>query len=189
MGGASAEAPAELRLHSSLRGIAAAFSTPVLLGGLGGWVLATRGLHPVPLGLVVLATVLAAVVLADYPLSSRFAADGIERRCPLRRHHLAWDGIDALQRAAGSRLRRRLVPVAGEDEGAGPRRRLVASPGGLVAVRGRRRYLLVDQPESPEEHDVLLALVAAAAPGVAVVAPRPPAGVPPTWLYRRRPPR
>jgi len=60
------------------------------------------------------------------------------------------------------------------------------APGGLVAACGRRRYLLTDRCEGAEEFDAVAAGVAVWAPGVPVLALRPPLDWPPTWLYRRR---
>lgn len=67
----------------------------------------------------------------------------------------------------------------------GPYGRTRPAPGGLVAACGRRRYLLVDRSEGAEEFDAVVDGLVAWAPGLAVHAARPPAGWPPTWLYRR----
>lgn len=165
-------------LHSSWWGIVTAFATPLLLVLIGGGTLAARGFHVVPAVILAVGVGLGAVALADFPVSCRFDGDGVERRCPLRRERLAWPSVDSIQRASGSRVRRLR---AADGDG----RRRVPSPGGLVARVGRRRYLLVDQPESAGEWEAVVGVVAASAPDVAVAAARPPAGVPPTWLYRR----
>ena len=191
-----------LVLHSSWRGILLSHATPLLLVVVGGLAIADGGAHPIALALIVLGVALEAVSLLDFPLSAVFGPEGVERRCLLRRRRLAWSEIDDLRRAPGPRLRR--VPAAHEERparapavphgsGSGrPRRggsgaRTRPAPGGLVAARGRRRYLLVDRVEGGEEYDALVRRVAAWAPGLAVHALRPPDGTPPTWLYGRRP--
>lgn len=199
---AGATAGQSVVLHSSWRGILLSHATPLLLVVLGGLATADAGPHPIALALMATGVALEAVSLLDFPLSAVFGPEGIERRCLLRRRRLAWSEVDDLRRAPGPRLRR--VPVAhGERHaaspapgaargrprrgrgGAGPGSR--PAPGGLVAARGRRRYLLVDRVEGGEEYDALVRGVSAWAPGLAVHALRPPDGTPPTWLYRRRP--
>lgn len=153
--------PRPLVLYSSrLRWLVVTSGAATLVVGLGA-VVVTHGPHPVPLA-GMLAGVLAALVVAyDQPLRCEFAPDGIVRVCPLRRQHLDWDDIVALER-----LRR---------------------GGGLVArLASGRRIVLVDRREGHAEHQRLRALVAEAAPGLAVSADEPPLDARPTDLYRRR---
>lgn len=99
-----------------------------------------------------------------------------------------------LPSAAGRGARsRRFRSAARSDGRGGPgsasgtrRARTRPAPGGLVAVCGRRRYLLVDRSEGAEEFDAVVGGLAAWAPGIAIHALRPPPDWPPTWLYRRR---
>jgi hypothetical protein len=139
------------------------------------------------------------VALFDYPTSAVLRPEGIERRSVLRRAVLPWRDVRELRRLPSSRLRRSapsLDPLTTHEAregrespdaaGRGARRGRVPRPGGLVAVRGRRRVLVTDQPESPGEFDAIVAAVARWAPHVEITAARPPDGVVPTWLYRPR---
>jgi hypothetical protein len=161
-------------LHSSWRGI---------IGGvLGAAVLVALGAVPMVLGrgglgapvLVVVGAVLLAVMLWDYPVASVFGPDGIERRALLRRHLLVWRGIDELARARPG-MRAALNWRSGG-----------LSSGGLVAVSGRRRYLLVDQAESRVEYGAVRAVMADGDAATLSMPPPPPPDTPPTSLYRRR---
>ncbi|HLF42418.1 MAG TPA: hypothetical protein VJA46_02690 [Acidimicrobiia bacterium] len=58
--------------------------------------------------------------------------------------------------------------------------------GGLVAVVGRRRYLLVNQVEGPGEYDELAAAVKKWSAATLLRAARPPESASPSYLYRRR---
>ena len=58
--------------------------------------------------------------------------------------------------------------------------------GGLTAVVGRRRYLLVDRAESLDEYQELFWLVDGLGHDVGIERVLPPdTEIPPTWLYRR----
>ncbi len=159
-----------MTLHSSWRGIigvhAGAFI--VLLIGVvsvvgGGW----RVFSAVMLGVGLLVAIGAA---ADFPIASTFDADGVRRHTLLRRQYLSWDKVTQLSRA-------RTGIVAGMRK---------ATLGGLVAVVGRRKYLLVDQGESGLEFDRLVAAVGDREEALALdVLRRPPDDAAPTWLYRR----
>ena len=134
--------PSSVTLHSSWRGVAASGlgATAVFGAGMVGVVLG--GWRLLPTGLLALGTLFLATVLFDYPVATTFDSDGVTRRMLLRRHRIGWDRIDQLTRSRpgfASNLR-------------GVRH------GGLTAAVGRRRYLLVDQPESPEEYDVVCAV-------------------------------
>lgn len=167
-----------MRVHSSWHGIALAFLSPALLVGVGATALVGRSFHVVPALLVAGGVALGAVALLDFPTSTAFLPAGIERRALLRRERLAWSEVSELRRAGGSWLRR--TPSSPDGE---PR---PGRPGGLVAVRRGRKYLLADQPESAQEYDTIVQRIRQWAPGVDVRATRPPDGLAPTWLYRPR---
>jgi hypothetical protein len=127
--------------------------------------------------LAFIAVIVGLIVVFDYPIASAFGPDGVQRRCLLRREWLVWDRIEALTRTSDS---------TGLQPGEGSRWRISRRPGGLVAVVGRRRYLLVNQCESREEcrrvRDGLLEWTEEPI----WVAGLPEDDQPPTWLYRRR---
>lgn len=163
--------PAEpVTLHSSWRGITLSFlgAGLLLFAGLLGGIFGRWGIPSIVMTAVGAIAFLG--VLFDYPIAVTFDGDGLVRRAMLRRQRLAWSEITHL-----SRTRPGFSAVV---------RRI--SHGGLVAVVGRRRYLLVDQLESGDEHDRIEAVVEQApdAPNFDTV-PRPPDGVTPTWVYRR----
>lgn len=162
----------ELTLHSSWRGIIGSFLGAALillmgvLGGLAGdW-------GTLSLIICAIGTLCLLGLAFDYPIASTFTDDGVVRRTVLRRQPLRWERVDHLTRARpgiAASLRK-------------------LSLGGLVAVVGRRRYLLVDQPESGEEFDELERVLVDSSseiPDIDLVI-RPGDGVSPTWLYRRR---
>lgn len=156
-----------MTLHASWRGRAAAFGSPLMILALGLVGVLDDGASGVSLAIVAVGLALELVSLWDFPLDATFGPEGVVRRCVLRREVLAWGRIEALHRAPRSWRHR-------------------ASPGGLAAAAGRRRWLLVDRTEGEEEYDAVVAGMAVWAPEVTVPAARPPAGTPPTWLYRRR---
>ena len=162
-------------LHSSWRGIVGSFLGAFLLLFLGVLAVSAAGWSLLSGGLLVVGVVMSVGTSWDYPLRSTFGPDGIERRCLLRRQHLGWDRVRQLSRSRSGLFSGGL--------------RL----GGLSAIVGRRRYLLVDQAESGAEHDDLDALLgdelgeAVGFDGLR----RPGDDVNPTWIYRRgrwRPP-
>lgn len=180
------DGPERVAVHSSLRGLSAAVVTPIALIALGAAALASGGPRAIPTLLLASGLVLAAVVLADFPRRSEFDLTGITRVCWLRRQHIAWDRVVAIERSrpSTSSHARNLTDRRSSSE------RVVS--GGLVA-RGskRRRWLLTDRVESREEHRQLTALLERVARPVAMRAPTPHEGAPPTDLYRRhrgRPP-
>lgn len=128
----------------------------------GGWGVASAGVTLMGVALV-------AVALFDYPVATTFDADGVTRRMVLRRHHLAWSSIDQLSRTRPG-LMRNLRKLA---------------HGGLVAVRGRRRYLLVDQCESLDEFGAVVRHAVYDGVDLAAGVPVPPDATLPTWLHRR----
>lgn len=157
-------------LHSSLVGIGFAFGGVLLLVALGVYAVVSVGAAVVSGVLVVVAFFAAAVVVLDMPISSSFDADGVTRRALLFHQRLRWDDIDRL-----SRVRKGMF------------RSSKASPtGGLIAVRGRRHYTLVDQMEGHVEHAALRKSLGEAGErlGIDRVA-QPALDQPPTWLHRR----
>jgi len=167
--GGTAGEDSTITLHSSWKG--------VVIGGLGALAVFGVGLSAtiasggatISVIILVLGVVFLATTLFDYPVSSRFDADGVERRALLRRHRISWDRVDQLTRTRPG-LRARAL-----------------TPGGLAAKIGRRRYLLVDQCESIAEFDALGEILAARYVELGVdemLAPHHDAD--PTWTYRRK---
>ena len=157
-----------MRLHSSWRGIVGGLIGGGVLGGFGLWAVVAVGPAPVPVIVLVLGVFVLAVMVADFPLSAEIGRDGVTRRTMLRAHHLPWTRIRMLSRGRPAVRVRSLTP------------------GPLVAVVGRRRYLLVDQVESRAEFDDLVDLLRSI--GRLVDAEEllpPPEGAAPTWVYRR----
>lgn len=162
-------APSSVTLHSSWRGLLASGLGATAVLGAGSVGVALGGWRLLPTGLTVLGGLFLAIVLLDYPVATSFDADGVTRRMPLRRHRIPWSRVDQLTRSRPgftSNLR-------------GVRH------GGLTAAVGRRRYLLVDQPESPEEYDAVCAVAGERLMDLGLFGGmRPPDGTNPTWLYR-----
>ncbi|MFQ5948627.1 MAG: hypothetical protein ACE5KX_07195 [Acidimicrobiia bacterium] len=171
-----------ITIYSSWRGLIAAGFSPAFLVGWGGYGVIVGGPRPFPLVLITLGALIGAVSLFDYPRKTRFTPEGVERICLLRRHRIPWKAISSLERARGSRPRRRRRFLAGDVE----REPRLSTFGGLVAVSGRRRhYLLVNQCESREEYDKLIAKVGEWSPQTFIRATQPPDTAPPSDLYRR----
>jgi hypothetical protein len=173
--------PDPVVVHSSLRGLGAGIVTPLVLLLLGGAALADGGLRWFPATLVVAGGVLAIVAVGDLPRRTEFDHGGITRVCWLRREHVPWGGVLAIERTRpGTAARTR--NLVDRREG---REQIVS--GGLVARgRGKRRWLLTDRVESRAEHDRLVALLASLEAPVTMRASAPHAAAPPTDLYRRR---
>lgn len=169
-----------MTVHSSVRGTVLAFLASAALLALGVAAIVSGGPHIVPVLLVVAGVGAAAVALLDLPRRAEFDREGITRVCWLRRQHLPWHRLVAIERTrpttasvvANSLDRRDGVPMR--------------VSGGLVA-RGakRRRWLLTDQVESQAEHDRIVRLLQSVASPVAMRAARPHPGAVPTDLYRR----
>jgi hypothetical protein len=157
-------------LHSSLTGIALSLGGVVLLWALAILAAASAGSTVVTWVLMVAAVVSAAVILFDMPISSSFDSDGVTRRALLWHQRLRWDDIDRL-----SRVRKGMF-----------RSSKAAPTGGLIAVRGRRHYTLVDQMEGHAEHAALRISLGEVGErlGIERVA-QPAIDQPPTWLHRR----
>lgn len=164
-------------LYSSRRGVATAVFSPAVLLAISVGTAITR---PVTASVVVIGAIgvaLAVVVAWDYPLRSEFTEFGIVRVCPLRRQHLPWDRVVAIERAPG---RARIRPKRDSEVGA------FRVPSGLVARVGRRRYLLTDQSEGAFEYDQLAAAIKTFDDVVMLRATRPPLTALPTTFSRRR---
>ena len=159
-----------MTLHSRWQGIIAAAigSSAVLLGGM--LVVADVGWRLMPTATVLFGGFLVAIVVFDYPVASSFDANGVTRRMVLRRQRLEWDRVELLSRS-------RPGMVSGF-------RRL--AHGGLVAVVGRRRYLLTDRCESLEEYEAVQEVLGDRATALMATTPEPTVGTVPTWWYRRR---
>lgn len=158
-------------IHSTWRTLLSSLIGAGLLfaGGLYGTI--ASGGHWFPIVLLALGAIFLLIVLVDFPLASRFSVDGVERRMVLRRHFIPWSRVRQLTRTRPG------VSMA--------ERRL--NPGGLSVLIGKRRYLLADRSESPDEFDALEELLEDAV-GDDIgweLLMRPNDGTPPTWLYRR----
>jgi hypothetical protein len=156
-------------LHTSWRGIVTSFAGALIVLVAGVLVVAAVGFRVLPTLVLVAGVVATLIVLFDYPIAVTFDADGLTRRTLLRRQRLRWSAIDQLSRS-------RPGVVAGV-------RRL--SHGGLVAVIGRRRYMLVDRCESPDEFAELERILDPIDDRILERVPRPHPTAGPTWLYRR----
>lgn len=146
------------------------------------WALAAGGVRVISVILGSAAIVLSAIAVFDYPVALRVSPEGLQRRCLGRRSILPWSSVQTITRTAD-------VASSATERGHLRRGR---GPGGLVAISGRRRYLLTNQSESRDEFEVLRSAVERWAPTVRFVATRPLEKQPPSWLYRHgrhRPPR
>lgn len=167
----------ELVLYSSIRGSISGLAAPLLLllAAAAGWWRQPR----VGTGMAIalgLAVVLLLAFLLDHPQRAVFDHTGVTRVCWWRHHHIGWTRIDRLSRGRGSAL-------------ANPRRKegpSVRATGPLVAVVGRRRYLLIDQCESRNEYEALRRSLEGWGVKASLAATPPPLDAPPTDLYRRK---
>lgn len=150
------------------------------------------GASAISLVLAIATFAIVSIVLLDYPVATSFDRRGVVRRCALRRHAIPWSRIDGLSRTADSAVvelgSSTTGSAAGSDgrSGATARRSVRGRPAGLVAVVGRRRYLLVNQSESRTECDRLRGLMEVWDTLEVWRAGHPDEDQPPTWLYRRR---
>lgn len=167
-----------LLLHTTLTGLLAAVVSPILLVGLGAFAVLREGPRPLPVTLLVLGLVVGVLAGLTLPRHVIVDVEGITRVCPLRRQHLPWSDIAAIERGPGSRTAR--------ARRAAPSEPAEVSGGLLARSHGRRRWMLTDRVESRQQYDELAAIVARAAPATSLDAPRPHAHAPPTDLYRRR---
>lgn len=160
-----------ITLHSSWRGITLSMVGALAVFLVGSIAVGANGFTPIPTVILVLGTVMVCAVVFDYPVASTFGRDDVVRRAMLRTHRIRWDRVDQLTRARPSLT-------------SGLRQ---LKPGGLTAKVGRRRYLLVDQCESEAEFDELSELLDARFVELAIDEMIvPPAGIDPTWTYRRK---
>jgi hypothetical protein len=166
----SSNGPSPIVLHCSLTWIALSIGGVVLLAALAVFAALTAGSTYLTWVLGVLAVASAAVILFDMPISSSFDAEGVTRRALLWHQRLRWDDVDRL-----SRVRKGMF-----------RSSKAAPMGGLIAVRGRRNYTLVDQMEGHSEHAALRVALGESGErlGIDRIA-QPPLDQPPTWLHRR----
>ena len=157
-------------LHSSLTGIALSCSGVAVLVALLVFSAGSGGALVVTVALAVGASLSAAVILFDMPISSSFDSAGVTRRALLRHQRLRWDDIDRLSRSRKGMFRSSKM----------------APTGGLIAVRERRNYTLVDRMEGHVEFARLRASLGEAGErlGIDRIA-QPPLDQPPTWLHRR----
>lgn len=156
-------------LHTSWRGIVTSAAGAFIVLAAGVLVVAAVGFRVLPTLVLVAGLIATLIVLFDYPIAVTFDADGLTRRTPLRRQRMQWSAIDQLSRS-------RPGIVAGVRK---------LAHGGLVAVVGRRRYMLVDRCESPDEFAELERLLDPIDEGILASVPRPHLAAAPTWLYRR----
>ncbi len=170
---ADGSAERTVTVHSSWRGIIGGFVGAGVIALGGSYGVAVAGARTFPVIVAVVGWILFLVMATDFPLASTFSTTGVERRMLLRRQSFRWRPTDRLSRTAP-----RIVLAE---------RRL--EHGGLTLVRGRRRYLLVDRPESGTEYDAVVATVEVdGGPGAELGAsylPRPSDSIPPSWIYRR----
>jgi hypothetical protein len=166
-----------LTLHSSWRMVIGGYVGPVALLAVVVFASVQRGFGPVAIVMGGVAVVLLAILLLDVPVATRFDPQGVERRMPLRHQRFAWTDIRQFTRASG-----RFVSTARWSSD----REVRLNRGGLVAVIGRRRYLLVDQPESRAEFGRLQELLERVAPELTDDSLMPPSDASPTYLYRRK---
>ena len=160
-----------ITIHSSWRGIVGSLLGALIILGLGLLGLWAAGeIRLIPMLFLIFGTAFLLIALFDYPVATTFDGDGVRRRSMLRSHTIEWDKVRSLTRTRPSIFR--------------TFRRLTS--GSLAVVVGRRRYLLVDQPESEAEYDELeevLGAIGAPVPLDNVV--RPGSANAPTWMYRR----
>jgi hypothetical protein len=165
----TAERDQQLTLHSGWRGILLSYLGAIAVFVAGVVSVAGAGARVVPVGLLIVGIVLVIGVLADYPISTRFSVDGVQRRALVRHHLIRWDTVTAFTRARPS------IRVAQRG----------FAPGGLTALVGRRNYLLVDRVESGGEYDRLDTLLRSWDIDLGL-GMRPSDNVAPTWMYRRK---
>jgi hypothetical protein len=169
----ASEGEASITIHSSWRGVVGGYFGAGVIALGGSYGVLAAGFRWFPVIIFVIGWGLVAVMALDFPVASTFSAQAVERRMALRRQRFEWRPDDRLSRTAPK-------IILGE-------RRL--EHGGLTLVRGKRRYLLVDRPESGAEYDEIVRIVEAPGAGGAQLGasrlPRPADSLPPSWLYRR----
>jgi hypothetical protein len=156
-------------LHTSWRGIVTSAAGAFIMLSSGIVLVAAVGFRVLPTLVLIAGVAATLIVLFDSPIAVTFDADGLTRRMPLRRQRMQWSAIDQLSRS-------RPGIVVGVRK---------LAHGGLVAVVGRRRYLLVDRCESPDEFAQLERILDPIDTRFLEQVPRPHPTAGPTWLYRR----
>jgi hypothetical protein len=163
-----------ITLHSTWRFLIGSAVGAIVVAAAGTYGVIAAGFNAITTLVALTGWFFVGVVALDLPIASTFTADGVRRHLLLRRQFLAWEPGDALTRSRPSLMRHES--------------RL--RQGGLVLRRGRRRYLLVDKAESPDEYAAVVGSIdVPGSPGELVDVsglPGPPSSAPPTWLYRRR---
>ncbi len=159
-----------ITLHSTWRGLIGSSFGAAIVAVAGVIMVIGNGFTVFPTIVLGAGLLFVATVVFDYPVASTFTPDGVERRMMLRRQHWSWSDVRQLSRARPGVTK----GIRGLKHG------------GLVAVVGRRRYLLVDQCESRAEYDEVLEIIAdqAADLGISGLG-EPEDSVPPTWVSRR----
>ncbi len=141
-------------VRGAVRPFAAAAASAAALGSLGVGAWRAGGPGPGVIAVLAASSVALGVLLLDLPRRTELGPDGVVRVCLLRREHIVWDRVVAVER----------------------QRRSLAGPGsGGLVLRGRRgRWLLTTAAEPPSVHAALVRLLAAHAPSVRMRA-EPPA--------------
>lgn len=164
------DAARTVTMHSSWTGIVAVAVGAGLLDLLGLGALLTLGVSLGTVTLMLVALVCTVLVLLDLPVAAEFGADGVTRVSPARRSFLPWGRVTRL-----SRLRRGVLRTSR------------SSPvGGLVAMLGSRRVVLVDRMEGKAEFEQLVTVLGPRGADLLVdELAEPPLEQTPTWMYRR----
>ena len=159
-----------ITLHSSWRGLLSSLIGALLITAAGTTGVLLAGVRVLPTIFLVAGVGFLMVVMFDYPVASTFSEEGIRRRMPLRAQRFSWDEIAQFTRVRPGITR----GLRGLEHG------------GLAVLVGRRRYLLLDQPESPDEFDQLYRLAGERVADLGLTGRiRPSDRTNPTWLYRR----
>lgn len=141
-----------LQINDSLFGFGLRLSAPValaLIAAAGFWQGSLRS--PVPIVFSVVAAFFFVVVLFDMPWAVGFDAEGVHRRCLLRTHTIDWDSVTAMERFPSARRRPQRGAIARMV-----RNDVVRRPVGLsVRIGKKKRYILLNRAERPDEWDVL----------------------------------
>lgn len=159
-----------ITLHSSWKGVLLSLGGAAMVFLIGALSVSMSGGAVGSIVVFAVGLVLLMIVLFDYPVASEFDAEGVVRRPMMRRHRISWSEVDQLTRARPG------IAAAARN----------LKPGGLVAKIGRRRFLLVDQCESRDEHDRLVELIADWSEQLWLDdLILPPDALDPSWTYRR----
>lgn len=167
----TADAADTVTLHSSWTGVVSVAVGAGLLDLVSLAAFVTIGLS---VGTSVFAAVAVActlLVLLELPVAAVFGPAGVVRVSPVRRAFLPWGRVTKL-----TRLRRGVLRTSKS-----------APVGGLVAMLGSRRVVLVDRMEGPEEFEELVQVLGPVGEDLLVdELAVPPLEQTPTWMYRRK---